>query len=80
MTVLDESVALAVATLQSMIDADGFLITASAVDDTSLDLTVSAKPEACADCLVPKPMMIDIANAQLAGTGHHVRTLRYPTD
>ena len=76
----DDPVSVAVATLQSMIDADGFELSARPVDAGLVDLVVTAKPGACADCLVPKPVMIDIANAHLAGAGRQVRELHYPTD
>lgn len=75
-----DPVATAVATLQSMIDADGFELHAAPIGTDAVDLVVSAKPGACADCLVPKPVMVDIANAEFAAAGRRVRDLQYPTD
>jgi hypothetical protein len=74
------SVETAVATLQAMIGADGFELQASPIGADAVDLVVSARPGACADCLVPKPVMIDIANAEFAAAGRRVRDLHYPTD
>jgi hypothetical protein len=69
-----------VSTLQAMIDADGFELSAHDVESGLVDLVVTAKPGACADCLVPKPVMIEIANAHFAVAGRQVRRLQYPTD
>jgi hypothetical protein len=80
MTGTDAALDAAMATLQSMVDADGFELSATAVDDGSVDLVVAARDGACADCLVPKNIMRSIADAELAPAGRRVRELHYPAD
>jgi hypothetical protein len=59
-----------------------------AADDYSMDVReggagievlISAGPDACADCLVPKPIMLGILKAAL-GVPEDAITLRYPEE
>lgn len=66
--------------LQRMIGEGDYTVRATVVEDGSVDVAVTARDEACAECLVPKEMMRGIADECLAGTGHRVRELHYPGD
>lgn len=68
----------AIEELRAMLDADSFDLVATAVDDGIVDLQVRAGKGACADCLVPKALMREIAQARLAHAGIHLRQLHYP--
>jgi hypothetical protein len=68
--------------LQRTIGEDDYTILATVVDDSSVDLRVLARDDACAECLVPKDMMRMIADNFLAETtsAYRVRELDYPED
>lgn len=67
----------------SGLEADGYQLAVSLEPD-SIDLRVTAGPEACADCLIPKTMMEEMFRSRLtpAATGlpHANLTLSYPLD
>jgi hypothetical protein len=47
--------------------------------DTGVEVRITAGPDACADCLVPKPLMRSILTDAL-GVGDDAITLIYPAD
>jgi hypothetical protein len=63
------------------LEADGYELVV-ADDDGVLDLTIVAGPSACADCLVPQPLMTSMLQDMLDPTGQSPPPLRltYPTD
>lgn len=67
--------------MAEMLEADGFLLTATDDDGPVVRLEVVAGPEACRDCLVPKEVFRSIAVRHLAqaGFGSEVE-IRYPSD
>jgi len=73
----------ALATMVDTLAADGYGLGISVPDapgpsPTKVRLVVTAGPDACPDCLVPKQVFSDIASAAL-GAGWDVE-LRYPED
>jgi hypothetical protein len=69
----------ALAELRSVLDADGYGLEADGIGDTRLDLRiVVTSPDACADCLVPEPVLRQIISARLAESGLSLGTLTYP--
>lgn len=68
----------AVGALRRMIGERDYSLDVTAVDESSVDIAVSARDAACEECLVPKEMMRSIADDCLSGTGYHLRTLTYP--
>ncbi len=78
--------ATAEAALSTMVDtlaADGYRLDISVPDapegsPAKVRLVVTAGPDACPDCLVPKQVFADVASAALGG-GWDVE-LRYPED
>lgn len=69
------------AELRSMLRADGFGIEAIGHSEAGIDLqVVVVSPDACADCLVPKPMMRDVISAQLTQFDLRLGELIYPVD
>lgn len=63
-------------TLRTALEADGYLLDVSE-EAGRLDARVSAGPEACEDCLVPKPVMIAMLR-QALGVPEQSIDLRYP--
>lgn len=50
-------IAEALASLGTMLDADGYRLSLSEEGTSTLIATIAAGPDACEDCLVPKEMM-----------------------
>jgi hypothetical protein len=76
------SVEAALAGLRVGYNADGYDLR---VDDVSSDgvvsVRISAGPDACAECLVPKPIAVGTIKASLRGLGDIRRVeVVYPTD
>jgi hypothetical protein len=71
----DES---ALAGLRSTLEADGYRMAVTG-SGGSVEVTIIAGPEACADCLVPKPIMRNILHAAL-GVPEAAIVLTYPAD
>jgi hypothetical protein len=73
----------ALQSMRTMLAADGYELNVR-VDDGRLDLRVAATDGACEDCLVPKPVMRDIAVQMLGKEGISGDAtdvvLTYPTD
>jgi hypothetical protein len=64
--------------LRSTLEADDYRMAVTEAGD-SVEVTITAGPEACADCLVPKPIMRNILHAAL-GVPERSIVLRYPAD
>jgi len=73
----------ALATMVDTLAADGYRLDVSVPDapegsPAKVRLVVTAGPDACADCLVPKQLFSEIASAALGG--RFEIELRYPED
>jgi hypothetical protein len=64
--------------LRSSLDADGYRLEVSELAGR-VAVRISATPEACADCLVPEPLMRGIMS-QTLGVPEDVIDLTYPSD
>jgi hypothetical protein len=64
--------------LRRMIGEQDYTLDVTLVDESAIDIAVSARYAACEECLVPKEMMRSIADDCLSGTGYRLRTLTYP--
>ena len=71
----DES---ALAGLRSTLEADNYRMSVTESGD-GVEVTITAGPDACADCLVPKPIMRNILHAAL-GVPEDAIVLTYPAD
>jgi hypothetical protein len=67
-----------VVALRSTLAADGYLLEV-AEQGTRVRVTISATPQACADCLVPKDLMRGILG-QTLGVPEDAIDLMYPLD
>ncbi|HYW25521.1 MAG TPA: hypothetical protein VE953_15235 [Terriglobales bacterium] len=63
-------------TMRAALEADGYLLDVSE-DRGRLDARISAGPEACEDCLVPKSIMLAMLQ-QALGVPEQSIDLRYP--
>jgi hypothetical protein len=69
----------ALAELRSVLQEDGYGLEADGIGGTRLDLRiVVTSPDACADCLVPEPVLRQIISARLAESGLNLGALTYP--
>jgi hypothetical protein len=68
----------ALAGLRSTLEADDYRMAVTEAGG-SVEVTITAGPAACEDCLVPKPIMRNILHAAL-GVPEDAIVLRYPTD
>jgi hypothetical protein len=68
----------ALAGLRSTLEADDYRMAVAETGD-SVEVTITAGPAACDDCLVPKPIMRNILHAAL-GVPEDAIVLRYPAD
>jgi hypothetical protein len=64
--------------IRSTLAADGYLLDI-AEEGTRIRATITASPEACADCLVPKDLMRSILGDTL-GVAPDTIDLSYPTE
>jgi hypothetical protein len=64
--------------LRSTLAADGYLLEIAEAG-TRVQVTITATPQACADCLVPKDLMRGILG-QALGVPEHTIDLTYPAD
>ena len=76
-------VELAVSALEpfsSGLAADGYSLTVSRVEGAGLQVEIVAGPDACKDCLIPKPMFTGMLSDRLAaeGVAFSELTLVYP--
>jgi hypothetical protein len=64
--------------LRSTLEADDYRMAVAESGDR-VEVTITAGPAACEDCLVPKPIMRNILHAAL-GVPEDAIVLRYPAD
>jgi hypothetical protein len=64
--------------LRSSLEADGYRLEVRA-EDGRVGVRISATPQACADCLVPKPLMRSMLRDAL-GVGEESIDLTYPSE
>jgi len=64
--------------LQSSLAADGYGMEVRELSGR-MDVSISASPQACADCLVPKSLMRGILR-QVLGVGEDAIDLTYPRE
>lgn len=78
-----EAVSTALDKMSTMLAADGYQL-AVQVEGESVALDVRATPEACAECLVPKPILASMASDLLQKAGLPLDAsavqLTYPTE
>jgi hypothetical protein len=76
-----ETAETALAPIVTMLQADGYQL-AVQVQDNRLDLAVSPGPDACVECLVPKPVFVAVVRSTLEKAGYNVEpesiVLSYP--
>jgi len=71
------------AALQSfgeMIANDGYELNWSEPEPRLVAVTISAGPDACADCLVPLPVMEAIMNEALSATDYRLHSVELPSE
>jgi hypothetical protein len=64
--------------LRSTLEADDYRMAIAETGDR-VEVTITAGPAACEDCLVPKPIMRNILHAAL-GVPEDAIVLKYPAD
>ena len=64
--------------MRTMLMADGYALSLAESPD-GLDVRISAGVDACEDCLIPKPLMVDLIRSKLPDPGQAI-TVHYPTD
>jgi hypothetical protein len=64
--------------IRTTLAADDYHLTVVNKGD-SVEVRIAAGPDACADCLIPKPLMRAMLGDALAVPEHTIN-LRYPTD
>lgn len=68
----------ALASFTEMMATDGYLLGWESVGDDRIVVRIDATPEACADCLVPQPVMHAILASALEGTSHSLERVDLP--
>lgn len=63
---------------RDMLATDGYLLNWSAVDNDRVVVKIEAGEDACADCLVPQPVMEAIMTAALASTPYTLDHVELP--
>ena len=74
-----ETVDSALQQFRDMLTSDGYLLNWSAVDNDRVVVQIEAGEDACADCLVPQPVMEAIIAAALASTPYTLDHVVLPT-
>jgi hypothetical protein len=64
--------------MKSSLAVDGYVLDVRE-DGPTLVVTITADPETCADCLVPKPIMLSMLEPIL-GVDQSAIRLRYPSE
>ena len=64
---------------REMMSKDGYLLTWSKTEEDSVVVHIDAGPEACADCLVPLPVMEAIMSEALTATPYRLDHVVLPT-
>ena len=75
-----EDVPAALAPLRDLLRPDGYDLAWEAAGEDAVALEVVPGEDACADCLVPRAVMHDIASRMLAESGLRVTEIRYPQE
>ena len=73
-----EAVDAALAQFTEMMATDGYLLTWDEPESHRVTVRIAAGPDACADCLVPTPVMEAIMTAALADTGYTLDHVELP--
>jgi len=63
-----------------MLASDGYRLGWQADDQGKVVVRIEAGPDACADCLVPLPVMQAIISDALAGTPYSLDRIELPAD
>ena len=63
--------------IRTGLEADGYQLQAKDLDGSRLEVAITATPDACEDCLVPKPVMTQIIASTLNVAPDQVE-VRYP--
>jgi hypothetical protein len=66
--------------LRDVLGADGYRLDYAVQNGRELVVSVLAGPDACADCLVPRPVMEGILTDALQGTDYTVARVEMPAD
>ncbi|WP_308493012.1 hypothetical protein [Microbacterium terrisoli] len=69
----------ALQSFRDMMGSDGYLLTWQSVGGDRIVVTIDATEDACADCLVPQPVMEAIMSSALAETSVTVERVVLPT-
>ncbi|MGH3756693.1 hypothetical protein [Actinophytocola sp.] len=69
----------AIADVTRVLAADGYEMAIETVAAGNVAVSIVAGPDACADCLVPKAIMLEMIKDRLPATVRHV-SLRYPNE
>lgn len=70
----------ALADIADGLSVDGYRLDIARAHGDCIELHVVAGPEACADCLVPKPIMLSMIQPLVAPLGVSRIDLAYPND
>jgi hypothetical protein len=63
-----------------MMATDGYVLSWTPVDEEHIVVRIDATPEACADCLVPAPVMAAIMDKALEATPYSVDHVVLPAE
>jgi len=74
-----EQVDAALASFTEMMATDGYVLGWEASGDDRIVVRIDATPEACADCLVPQPVMHAILAKALDGTSATLERVDLPS-
>jgi hypothetical protein len=77
--VVMDAVAGPVEEIRAMLRPDGYDVEWRLEAPDAIALTIVAGPSACADCLVPKPVMMSIVDGMFEDAGVRVADITYPT-
>jgi hypothetical protein len=69
----------ALQSFRDMMGSDGYLLSWESVGGDRIVVTIDATEDACADCLVPQPVMEAIMSSALAETSVTVERVVLPT-
>jgi hypothetical protein len=65
---------------RDMLASDGYTLSWSVTDQGGVVVRIAAGPDACADCLVPRPVMEAIMSKALEPTPYALDHVVLPTD
>jgi hypothetical protein len=70
----------AFADIAEMLRSDGFIADWSVASEGEVSFVVGAGDAACAECLVPKPVLGAMLSSALEGSGYRLVDVRLPED